>query len=203
LRRIPRLTLLLVAVVVAAAVPGAAVPATAQQRSRPTFLGAIEWRTQVGSVPDSLDRRTALALRLMADGTLARYAGWRAEGGYIQSRYERRADSVVVPISESGYEVGGYLRLGQQAGRKWLPYVLGGAVVSLRGSCNLDDGFNYDNPVRCGDATTIRLGWGAGAGVRMTGGLAGWDWFAEARVLNNVTSASGGRLFTIGFGAGM
>jgi hypothetical protein len=194
--RFVRLSLLLCAVIAAGDL-GAQAP-----RPRPRFGGAIEWRTQVGTVADSADRRTALALRILADGTLMPGLGWRAEGAYVQAQYDLTVETDKIPLTENGYELAGFLRLGRENGMKWLPYAVGGSILSLRGSCTLDNGFSYDSEVRCADATTIRVGWAAGAGVRFRGGLAGWDWFVESRMLGNVTSARGGQLFTIAFGAG-
>lgn len=179
--------------------------AVAQQRTaRPQFGAAIEWRGQIGTLPDTLDRRTGLAIRLLADGPWMRYVGWRFEGAYIQAQYDRNVETGTIPVNESGYELGGFLRtLRSNSAAKWHPYAIGGGVLSLRGSCTLDNGFSYESEIRCADATTIRVGWAAGGGLRMRGGLGGWDWFAEARLIGNVTSVSGGRLVAIAFGAGM
>ena len=174
-----------------------------QKKTRPQFGGAVEWRTQVGTVADSADRRTGLALRFVADGGWMPYLGWRAEGAYIQAQYERRIEGGTVPLNESGYEIAGFVRAGRLTAGKWVPYAMGGSILSLRGTCSLDNGFSYDSEVRCEDATTIRVGWGAGAGVRYRGGMAGWDFFMETRFISGVTSASGGKLFAISFGAGM
>lgn len=178
--------------------------AAAQARSRPQFGGAIEWRSQIGTIPDSTDRRTGLAIRVLADGKWKPYLGWRFEGAYIQAQYDRAgAAGTTFGVNEDGYEIGGFLRTTRpdSASAKWIPYGVGGPILSLRGACSLDNGFGSDNEIRCSDATTVRVGWAAGAGIRVRGGLGGWDWFLESRVLGNVTSASGGKLVAIGFGA--
>jgi hypothetical protein len=175
-----------------------------QARTRPQFGGAIEWRSQIGTLPDSADRRTGLAIRILADGRWMPYVGWRFEGAYIQAQYDRAgAAGTTFGVNEDGYELGGFLRTTRpdSSSAKWIPYGIGGPILSLRGSCSLDNGFGSDNEIRCTDATTVRFGWAAGAGLRMRAGLGGWDWFLEGRVLGNVTSASGGKLVAIAFGA--
>ncbi|HKS04782.1 MAG TPA: hypothetical protein VJR92_00590 [Gemmatimonadaceae bacterium] len=180
-------------------------PAAAQRaRSRPQFGGAIEWRSQIGTIPDSTDRRTGLAVRIIADGRWKPYVGWRFEGAYIQAQYDRAgAAGTTFGVNEDGYELGGFLRTTRpdSSSAKWIPYAIGGPILSLRGACSLDNGFGSDNEIRCTDANTVRFGWAAGAGIRMRGGLGGWDWFLEGRLLGNVTSASGGKLVALAFGA--
>jgi hypothetical protein len=163
---------------------------------------AIEGRTQIGVNADSTDHHNGLAIRLMADGAWTPIVGWRIEGAYTQADYNRRSDTIRVPINEFGVELGGSMRAVQRLSTKWRPYEVGGLLMSLRGSCNVSNSFDQTSTISCGDGRTIRFGWNAGAGVRYRGGLAGWDWFFETRLLNNLTSNGGGKSLAFAFGAG-
>src|SRR5688572_28767597 len=100
------------------------------RQPRPKFGAAIEWRSQMGSLPDTLDRRTGLAIRLFADGEWMRYLGWRFEGAYIQAQYDRTVETGTIPVNESGYELGGFVRTKRSptSTARWTPYALGGGV---------------------------------------------------------------------------
>ena len=174
-------------------------------KTRPQFGGAIEYRAQIGSIPDSLDRRTGLALRVVADGNWKPYLGWRFEGAFVQAHYDRTTSTGTFAVNEDGYELAGFLRTTRPntPTTKWVPYAVGGPILSLRGACSLDNGFGSSSEIRCADATTVRLGWAAGGGIRMRSGLGGWDWFVESRIVGGVTSVNGGKLFAIAFGAGI
>ena len=74
-----------VSAVVLWATPGGA------QRSRNEFGVGIDWRRQLGAVPDSVERRTGLSIRLQGDIPWKRYVGFRVEGGYVQVKYDETA----------------------------------------------------------------------------------------------------------------
>lgn len=162
--------------------------------------GAIEWRGQLGSASESSERRSGLAARVMANGFLRRGTDWRVDGAFSQMQYDRRDELGTIPISESGIEVGGFIRQGVGAVRSARPYLLAGAIASLRMSCGVDSAFDLGSVVPCDGSDQFLIGWGVGAGARAEF-IGGWDWFLEARLLANVTSAAGGRLLAIGVGA--
>ena len=67
-------------------------------------------------------------------------------------------------------------------------------------ACEVDSAFDLGSVVACEGSDQFLLGWGAGLGASREF-IGGWDWFLEARVLGNVTSAGGGRLLTVAIGA--
>ena len=170
---------------------------------RPRYGAAIEYRGQIDASTDSTQRHGGLAIRLMMDGAWTPVMGWRVEGAYTQAQYSRKFIDGVAPINEYGYEIGGSVRAQGRVGKLWRPYAVAGPLISLRGSCSFDNAFDRGNVISCGDGNTIRFGWGAGAGVRYTGGIAGSDYTFETRVLGNLTSNGGGRSIAVAFGAGM
>src|SRR5262249_46901336 len=125
------------------------------------------------------------------------------EAAYTQAQYNRKYVDGTAPISEYGYELAGSLRPVLRLSNLWRPYAVAGPIVSLRGSCSYDNAFDRGSVISCGDGNTIRIGWGAGAGIRYTGGIAGADYTFEVRMLGNLTSNGGGRSVAIGVGAGM
>jgi hypothetical protein len=161
---------------------------------------AVEWRGQLGTTSTTSDRRSGLAARLMANGFLRPTTDWRLDVAYSQMKYDRRDEFGVVPINESGLEIGGYLRQSLWPIARARPYIVAGAIASLRMSCGVDTAFDSSNIIECEGRDEFLLGWGAGLGAR-TEFIGGWDWFFEARLLGNVTSAAGGRLLAIGLGA--
>jgi hypothetical protein len=175
----------------------------AHAQLRPRYGAAIEYRAQLNASSDSTKRHGGLAIRLMMDGAWTPVFGWRFEGAYTQAQYSRKYIDGTAPINEYGYEIGGSVRAQGRLAKLWRPYVVGGPVLSLRGSCSFDNAFDRGNVISCGDGNTIRFGWGAGAGVRYTGGIAGSDYMFETRVLGNLTSNGGGRSIAVAFGAGM
>ena len=177
--------------------------AAAAQTARPQYSAAIEFRGQVVTLGDSTVRKGGLAIRLLADGVWTRNTGWRIEGAYTQAQYNRKDPLGNTPINEYGLEIGGSVRAFTKVSGKWQPYLVGGSLLSLRGSCNVDNAFTQSDVISCGDGQTIRVGWVGGAGLRYKGGLAGWDFFLESRLLNNLTSNGGGRSLAIAFGAGV
>ena len=179
-----------------------AVALGAQRTPRPQYNFAVELRSQVGTPADSTTRRSAFAIRIFADGELSNVFGWRVEGAYTQADYNRIAPAGTVPINEFGVELGTSLRAVSRVGR-WRPYLVGGPIMSFRGSCNINSAFDQQNVISCGDGQTIRFGWNGGLGARYTSGLAGWDWFLETRMLGNLTSNGGGKSIAIEFGAGV
>lgn len=178
-----------------------AAPAWAQLR--PKYGGAIEYRAQLNRGSDSTKRHGGLALRLMMDGAWTPTIGWRFEGAYTQAQYNRQYPDGVAPINEYGFEIGGAVRGTKRFNPLWRSYVMGGPLLSLRGSCSYDNAFDRGNVISCGDGNTIRVGWATGAGVRYSGGIAGWDYIFETRLLGNLTSNGGGRSLAIAFGAGV
>jgi hypothetical protein len=164
------------------------------------YGAAVEWRSQIGSTSETSDRRSGLALRLMGTWVLRPGTDGRVEGAWSQMQYDRRDEFGAIPITESGLEVGGLLRQGLGALGSVRPYALLGAIASLRMSCGVDSAFDLGSVVACEGSDQFLLGWGAGLGARREF-IGGWDWFLEARVLGNVTSAGGGRLIAIGVGA--
>jgi hypothetical protein len=177
---------------------GVAAPAGAQRGTQ--WAAAVEYRTQVGTLDTSADRRAGLALRAMVEGRWRRHVSWRLEGAYTQVQYDRNDPGGKTPITESGFETAGFVRGEIPTLSRWRVYGLGGLVASLRASCGIDNAFTAAT-VDCGSGSEFLLGWGAGAGVRMMNGLAGWDLFAETRLLDKVTSAGGGKLITLAIGA--
>lgn len=173
-------------------------PAVHAQRVQPG--AAVEWRGQLGSTSTTSDRRSGLAARLMANGFLRRTTDWQVDLAYSQMQYDRRDEIGVIPINESGLETGGYLRQSLWSVSRARPYLVAGAIASLRMSCGVDTAFDSSNIIECEGKDEFLLGWGAGLGAR-TEFIGGWDWFFEARVLGNITSAAGGRLLAIGVGA--
>ena len=142
----------------------------ASAQLRPRYGGAVEYRAQLGAGTDSTKRHGGLAIRLMMDGAWTPTFGWRFEGAYTQAQYSRKYVDGTAPINEYGYEVGGSVRAQGRVAMLWRPYVVGGPLLSLRGSCSFDNAFDRGNVISCGDGNTIRVGWGAGAGIRYTGG---------------------------------
>ena len=181
----------------------AACASAASAQLRPRYGAAIEYRGQINASTDSTKRHGGLAIRLMIDGAWTPSIGWRVEGAYTQAQYNRKYVDGVAPINEYGYEIGGSLRALRRIGNLWRPYLVAGPLLSLRGSCSFDNAFDRGNVISCGDGNTIRVGWGAGAGIRYTGGIAGSDYMFEARMLGNLTSNGGGRSIAIAIGAGM
>ena len=167
---------------------------------RVQYGAAVEWRGQLGSPSPTSDRRSGLAARLLANGFLRRSTDWRVDLAYSQMQYDRRDEFGIIPINESGLELGGFLRQSLWTVGRARPYAVAGAIASLRMSCGVDTAFDASNIVECEGRDEFLLGWGAGLGAR-TEFIGGWDWFFEARVLGNVTSAAGGRLLAIGVGA--
>lgn len=181
----------------------AAVTVAGAQRSRPSFAGAVEFRSAVGTNPaDSTTGRSGLALRVLVDGAFTPIFGWRIEGAYTQANYKARLDGSSTPIAEAGLEGGGYLRFTPPVRTAWHPYAVAGSVISARGDCSVDNPFEATSQVNCGTGQAVRVGWGAGVGARARG-LAGWDWMFEVRMLGNTTSGGTGRMVTFAFGAGM
>jgi hypothetical protein len=180
--------------------------AASAQRTRSEYGLAVEWRKQIGTVGDSSEgRRKGLSLRIHADVPWKRYFGWRLEGSYVQVDYNRVDALGSTPISETDFELGGYLRAFRAPALKTRPYLLAGAVGSIRGSCDLNNAFSgaSSTNVRCNAGHDYLLGWAAGAGVRFPSWLGGWNWFVESRLLSNVTAARGGKLVVVSVGAGM
>jgi hypothetical protein len=173
------------------------------QYRRVRYGVAIEYRGQLDAESDSTKRHGGLAIRLMMDGAWTPVMGWRVEGAYVQSQYNRTYVDGVAAINEYGYELAGSVRAQGRLGKLWRPYAVAGPVLSLRGSCSFDNAFDPGNVISCGDGNTIRFGWGAGVGVRYTGGIAGSDYTFETRMLGNLTSNGGGKSIAIAFGAGM
>lgn len=186
----PRLTLLV-------AFACLATPSLAQTGQ---YGAAVEWRGQIGSTSETADRRSGLALRLMGNWVLRPGTDGRVEGTWSQMQYDRRDEIGAIPIAESGLEVGGLLRQRLGTIERARPYALAGVIASLRMSCEVDSAFDLGSVVACEGSDQFLLGWGAGLGASREF-IGGWDWFLEARVLGNVTSAGGGRLVAVAIGA--
>ena len=196
-----RIRLALIAAPVTIAALTCAAATASAQRQRPLLGAALEWRKQIGELPDSADRRNGLAIRIQGDIPWKKYFGWRIEGAYVQMKYDRSDPNGPTPIRETDIELGGFLRVLQPGAGRVRLYMLGGPVLSLRGSCDISNAFSSTGTVRCGSGKTFSAGWAAGGGVRFPDALGGWTWFAEARVLSNVTAAQGGRLVAVSIGA--
>jgi hypothetical protein len=177
--------------------------ARAQLRGRNEYALGLEWRTQVGALADTAERRNGLSIRIQGEIPWKKYVGWRVEGAYVQVKYTRTDLGEGTPITETDFELGGFARVSLRPKARWRPYIMGGPLGSLRGSCDISNAFGESGNVRCGEGEDILLGWGAGAGIKLTDWVGGWNWFLETRVLSNVTAVSGGRMFAISFGAGM
>lgn len=174
--------------------------AQAQGPRRVQWGVAAEWRGQLGSPPATTDRRSGLAARLVGQRSMREGLIGRVDFAYSQMQYDRRDELGTVPINESGLELGGFLRQDVGSIGESTPYLLAGAIASFRMSCGVDSAFDVGNFVNCEGSDQFLLGWGAGAGARRQF-IGGWDWFFEARVLGNVTSADGKNLLAIGIGA--
>jgi hypothetical protein len=173
------------------------------QRSRAELGIAVDWRGQMGAVEDSSDRRRGLSVRIQADIPWLRHASFRLEGSWVQVQYSRYDAIGAIPINETSYEVGGFVRGYRARTGLVRPYVLAGGVASYRASCEFDNPFGSSGFVSCGGGDDFLMGWGAGVGVKLVEWVGGWNWFAETRVLTNTTAAGGGNLLTISIGAGM
>lgn len=184
-----------VASVLAASVAGA-------QRPHTQLGLGLDWLRQTGSLPDSVDRRKGLAIRIQATVPWKRYVGFRVEGDYVQVQYKRAGDNGSIGISETNIALGGYLRAFIPRGESMHPYALAGSIISVRASCDLDNAFASTGFVRCQQGEDFLIGWGAGAGVQF-GNWLGVKWFTEMRIMGKSTAASGGNLLALSFGAGM
>lgn len=184
-------------ILVLVCIPGVA----AGQRARTEYGLGIEYRRQLGTLADSVDRRKGLAIRIQADVPWRHRVGWRIEGAYAQVQYDRQDPLGVTPINETNLELGGFVRIFPSATAKWRPYVLAGPVASLRASCDVDVAFGQADVTACGTGEDFLFGWGAGVGIRRGSWVGGWHWFAESKLLSNVTAANGGRLLTFSIGA--
>lgn len=171
------------------------------QRARPEYGIGIDYRRQLGTLPDSVDRRKGLAIRIQVDVPWNNNFGWRVEGGYAQVQYKRQAPNGEVPINETNLELGGFLRAFPSAAAKWRPYVVGGPMATLRASCENDIAFGQADVTRCETGEDFLFGWAAGAGLRRREWVGGWNWFLESKYMSNVTAAGGGNLLSISIGA--
>lgn len=198
--RVTRAAVLLPLGVIAIAIAAADAPA---QRARAELGIGVDWRAQMGAVEDSSDRRRGLSVRLQADIPWFRYATLRVEGSWVQIQYDRYDALGPVPINETSYEVGGFVRGFRARTGLARPYVLAGGVVSYRASCEFDNPFGSSGFVSCGGGDDFLIGWGGGVGVKLVEWVGGWNWFAETRVLTKTTAAGGGNLLLISIGAGM
>jgi hypothetical protein len=188
-----------VAVFAVLSMPGAAL--SQQQRARTEYGIGIDYRRQIGTLADSVDRRTGLAIRIQADVPWNSHFGWRIEGGYAQVQYKRNDPLGMTPINETNLELGGFMRAFPSADAKWRPYVIGGPIASLRASCDVDIAFGQSDVTTCGTGEDFLFGWGAGAGIRLANWVGGWSWFIEGKYLSKVTAANGGRLIAFSIGA--
>ncbi len=178
--------------------------AAGAQLRRSEYGLAFEWRGQVGAVGDSSEnRRKGLSLRIHADVPWKRYFGWRLEGSYVQVDYDRTDALGTTPISETDFEVGGYLRAFRAPASRIRPYLLVGTIGSVRAACDLNSAFASSSFIRCNEGPDFLLGWAGGAGVRFPNWLGGWNWLIESRLLTKVTAARGGTLLVLSVGAGM
>jgi hypothetical protein len=179
-----------------------AAPAAAQMRPRTEFGVGLSWRRQLGTLPDSTDRRRGLGIRLQADIPWKPYVGWRVEGGYVQVKYDMVGPLDDIPITETDFELGGFVRLTLPKLSKPRPYIVAGAIGSLRGSCDISNAFGDAGSVRCAEGEDFLLGWGAGAGLQLREWVGGWHWFIETKYIANVVAAAGGKMITVSIGAG-
>jgi hypothetical protein len=175
--------------------------AAAAQRPRTEYGIGLDYRRQIGALPDSVDRRKGLAIRIQADIPWNNNFGWRIEGGYAQVQYKRQDPLGTTPINETNLELGGFIRAFHSATATWRPYVLVGPVASLRASCDIDIAFGQADVTACGTGEDFLFGWAAGIGIRRGNWVGGWHWFAESKLLTNVTAANGGRLIAFSIGA--
>lgn len=171
------------------------------RRSRTEYGLAIDYRRQLGTLPDSVDRRKGLAIRIQADQMFATHFGWRIEGGYAQVQYKRNDPLGQTPINETNIELGGFIRAFPVVRQQFRAYALAGPVASLRASCDVDTGFNQTDMTPCRTTDDYLVGWGAGGGLMLANWVGGWNWFVESKYLSNVTAAGGGNLIAISFGA--
>jgi hypothetical protein len=167
------------------------------QRARIAFGG--EWRVQIGSVDDTLQRRTGPAARVFVDGTLSDRWGWRLDGAYAQMKHDRTLLGESVVVSENNLEAGAGATFVLRLRGLYHPYIIAGGLYSHRASCGVDSNFDSNGFVACGNTDESYVGWNAGLGVRRVTTLA-WRWFAEVRALGRVTSALGGNAVAVSAG---
>jgi hypothetical protein len=171
------------------------------QRARTEYGLGLDYRRQLGSLPDSVDRRKGLAIRIQADVPWNNHFGWRIEGGYAQVQYKRQDPLGKTPINETNLELGGFIRAFPSATSKLRPYLLAGPIASLRASCDIDIAFGAADVTPCRTSEDFLFGWGAGAGISLRSWVGGWNWFVESKYLSNATAAGGGNLLAISIGA--
>jgi len=171
------------------------------QRARTEYGLGIDYRRQLGTLPDSVDRRKGLAIRVQVDVPWNNYFGWRVEGGYAQVQYKRQDPLGRTPINETNLELGWFLRAFPSAAAKWRPYLLAGPTASLRASCDIDIAFGQVDVTPCRTEDDFLFGWSAGAGLSRRNWVGGWHWFVESKYVANATAAGGGNLFAISIGA--
>jgi hypothetical protein len=175
--------------------------ASEAQRRRTEYGLGVDYRRQIGSLPESVDRRKGLAIRIQADVPWTNNFGWRVEGAYAQVQYKRQDPLGFTPINETNLELGGFIRAFPSATARWRPYLVAGPMATLRASCETDTAFGQADMMPCRTQDDFLFGWGAGLGVQRRDWLGGWHWFLESKLLSNVTAANGGRLLTISIGA--
>ena len=186
---------------IAAGVMFLASAAGAQQRAQTEYGIGIDYRRQLGTLADSVDRRKGLAIRIQADVPWNNHFGWRIEGGYAQVQYKRQDPLGMTPINETNLELGGFIRIFPSASAHLRPYLIAGPIASLRASCDIDIAFGQSDVTACGTGEDFLFGWSAGAGLRLANWVGGWHWFVESRYLSNVTAANGGKLLAFSIGA--
>jgi hypothetical protein len=175
--------------------------AAVAQRARTEYGIGLDYRRQLGTLADSVDRRKGLAIRIQADIPWNNHFGWRIEGGYAQVQYKRQDPLGMTPINETNIELGGFIRAFPSATATWRPYVVAGPMATLRASCENDIAFGQVNMTSCETGEDFLFGWAAGLGLRRGNWVGGWHWFVESRYLSNVTAAGGGSLLALSFGA--
>ena len=171
------------------------------QRARTEYGLGIDYRRQLGTLADSVDRRKGLAIRIQVDVPWTHNFGWRVEGGYAQVQYKRQDPLGQTPINETNLELGGFIRAFPSATAKWRPYLVAGPMATLRASCENDIAFGQADVTPCETGEDFLFGWAAGAGLRLGNWVGGWNWFAESKYMSNVTAAGGGNLLSISIGA--